>query len=192
MVSLYISTLINLLFVVIKIINGIRFGSAWFISVGIYYALLAFTRFSLLVNLRREHSIASEYRIYRNTGVFMLVLNTALIAMIAQMILTDARPEYPVNIIFINAAYSIFLIALAVNNVVKYRRFKSPILSAVKAIGFLASLVSILMFQTTLLEYFGENTEFIRRMDTVTGAGVAAVIIIIAVDMIRKGTKNGY
>ena len=122
----------------------------------------------------------------------MLVLNTALIAMIAQMILTDARPEYPVNIIFINAAYSIFLIALAVNNVVKYRRFKSPILSAVKAIGFLASLVSILMFQTTLLEYFGENTEFIRRMDTVTGAGVAAVIIIIAVDMIRKGTKNGY
>ena len=131
------------MFVVVKIINGIRLGSVWFISVGVYYAMLAITRFFLLWNIGRRQTGEAEYRIYRNTGFFMLVLNTALIAMIAQMILTDARPEYHVNIIFINAAYSVFLAVLAINNVIKYRRFSSPVLSAVKAIGFLASLVSM-------------------------------------------------
>lgn len=74
---------------------------------------------------------------------------------------------------------------------IKYRRYHSPVMSAVKAVQLAAALVSILALETAMLSQFGGNdTEGFRMiMSGCTGAGGCDINLGIAVYMIAQGTK---
>lgn len=73
---------------------------------------------------------------------------------------------------------------------VKYRKYKSPVLSAAKAIRFAAALVSMLSLETVMLMQFGSDGDSRRLLTALTGAGVCAVILGMSLYMIIHANKE--
>ena len=190
-VSLYRGFFINLLYIVLKLVSGIVYRSAWFIALAVYYILLAVMRFLLVRRLHIQDEIA-ELRCYRLCGIMLLIMNQALTGIVVFMVQQKKGFAYPGYLIYAMAAYSFYAVTVAVINIVKTRKQKSPILSAAKAINFVAALVSLLSLTTAMLSRFGgeANADFDRTMTAAVGGAVCTVVIGMAIYMIGRANKN--
>lgn len=194
--ALYAGFLINLLYAGIKMYSGIRYKSVWFITLAVYYALLAVMRFSLLhhVRLRKknEGGISAEWRRYRLCGIILLFMNWALAGIIILVVHQDRGFKYPGVLIYVMALYAFYAAITAAVNIVKFRRYGSPVLSAAKAVNLTAALVSVLALETAMLVQFGdaEDIRFRQIMMTATGIGESVIVLGMAVYMIVHATKS--
>lgn len=190
-ISLYVGFAVNLLYIVLKMASGVYYRSLWFVSLAVYYALLAVMRFSLLYGRRKADRIM-ELRRYRLCGAVLLLMNLALGGIVAFMVRHDRGYEYPGTLIYAMAAYSFYAVIIAVINVVKFRRHGSPILSAAKAINLVAAMVSILSLETAMLAQFGSDDDMLFRktMTGATGGGVCVIVLVMALFMIVKASKQ--
>lgn len=194
-VSLGIGFIINLLYIVMKMVSGIYYRSTWFIALAVYYTLLAVMRFLLLYRKRWPEGKARqelELRRYRSCGIVLLFMNIALAGIVTFMVHQNRGYEYPGTLIYAMAAYSFYAVIIATINVVKFRRHGSPILSAAKAISLVAALVSILSLETAMLAQFGgEDDPRVRKaMTGATGGGVCVIVLGMALFMIVKASKQ--
>lgn len=189
-ISLYVGFTVNLLYIVVKMTSGIYYRSLWFVSLAVYYTLLAIMRFSLLYR-RRKVDRTTELRRYRLCGAVLLLMNLALGGIVSFMVQQNRGYEYPGMLIYAMAAYSFYAVITAVVNVVKFRKHGSPILSAAKAISLVAAMVSILSLETAMLAQFGDKDDlfFRKAMTGAVGGGVCVIVLGMAVYMIVKSTK---
>ena len=90
------------------------------------------------------------------------------------------------------AAYTFTAFTMAIVNMVKYRRYKSPVYSAAKAVSFASAMVSMLTLETAMLTAFSETGQenFRQWMTGCSGAAVTLTIFILAVFMIVKSSKE--
>ena len=190
-VSLYQGFFVNLLYIVMKLISGIVYRSAWFIALAVYYILLAVMRF-LLVRRLNVQDEAAELKRYRLCGIMLLFMNQALTGIVVFMVHQNRGFDYPGLLIYGMAAYSFYAVTVAIINIVKARRQKSPILSAARAISLVAAMVSILSLETAMLARFGGDDDpmFRRAMTGATGGGVCTIVIGMALYMIWRANKN--
>ncbi len=190
-ISLYQGFFINLLYIVLKLVSGIYYRSMWFVALAVYYLLLAGMRF-LLVRRLHTQDASEELRRYRLCGVMLLFMNQALAGIVIFMVHQNRGFAYPGLLIYAMAAYAFYAVAIAIVQIVKTRKHQSPVLSAAKAINFVAALVSILSLTTAMLSQFGGegNAEFNRTMTGAVGGGVCTIVIGMAVYMIRRANKN--
>lgn len=189
--SLYQGLLINLLYVALKLGSGIYYRSIWFGSLAVYYLLLAVMRFSLLHHVRnRKDDVVSEWKRYRFCGIILLFMNQALAAIVVIVIKQNKGFEYAGFLIYAMALYAFYAVITSVINVVKFRKYGSPVMSAAKVINLTAALVSMLSLETAMLAQFGEDDVMFRQiMTSATGAGVCVIVLGMAVFMIAKSTK---
>ena len=91
------------------------------------------------------------------------------------------------------AAYTFTTFTVAIVNVVKYRKYNSPVFSASKAISLAAALVSMLTLESTMLTTFGDGTmtEITQKwMLGATGGAISVLIVATAIYMIVSGTRK--
>ena len=91
------------------------------------------------------------------------------------------------------ATYTFTALTMAIINVVKYKKYNSPVFSASKAISLAAALVSMLTLESTMLTAFRDETMTVAEQEWMLGAtgGVISVLIVeAAVYMIVTGTKK--
>ena len=190
-VSLYQGFFVNLLYIVMKLASGIVYRSLWFVALAVYYILLAVMRFLLVRRLNTQDE-ASELRRYRLCGIMLLFMNQALTGIVVFMVQQNRGFTYPGLLIYAMAAYSFYAVTIAIINIVKTRRHKSPILSAAKAINLVAAMVSILSLETAMLAQFGGNDDpkFRPIMTGATGGGVCTIVIGMAIYMICQANQN--
>ena len=188
---MYQGVLINLLYVALKFGSGIYYNSIWFVSLAGYYFLLALMRFSLLHYVRsRKRDKSSEWKRYRFCGIVLLVMNQALTAIVVIVVRQNKGFEYAGFLIYAMALYAFYAVITSVINVVKFRKYGSPIMSAAKAINLTAALVSMLSLETAMLAQFGgDDASFRQIMTSATGAGVCVIVLGMAFFMIAKSTK---
>lgn len=190
LINLCVSMAINFSFIFIKFVDGINNKSMWFISLSIYYFLLTIIKLFLLNNLIKNGD-KKEYIVYRNIGYFIMILNIALVIVIIQMVRVNVAIIPDRYIIYLTALYSFYLIISAIVNLIKYRKYNSPILSSVKVINLLTASVSILMLQTTLIATFGDgNFQYMKLMNTITGTIISLITVGVSLYMILKGQKQ--
>lgn len=185
-VSLYQGFFINLLYIAMKLFSGIYYSSIWFIALAVYYMMLAVMRLLLVrkVHIRDEEL---EIRRYRLCGIMLLLMNQALAGIVILMVHKSKGFVYPGPLIYGMAFYAFYAVITAAVNIVKTRRHKSPILSAVKAVNLVAAMVSILSLETAMLARFGgDDPVFRETMTSATGGGVCTVVIGMAVFMILR------
>lgn len=193
-ISLYQGLFINLLYIAIEMFFGIRYRSLWFISLAIYYMLLAVMRLMILrpgkVKTDRTPMENELYR-YRLCGIMLLMMNQVLAGIVTFMVYQNQGFNYPGVLIYLMALYSFYYVITAVINLVKFRKHGSPIMSAAKVINLVAAMVSMLSLETAMLAQFGgEDEEFRAVMTGATGGGVCTIVIGMAVFMIYKSTKQ--
>ena len=190
LINLCLSMIINFTFIFIKFIDGVNNKSLWFISLSIYYLLLTLVKLVLLSNLRKYNE-NKEFIIYRNVGYFIMLLNIVLVIMIIQMIRTNIAIIPKGYVIYATATYTFYLIISAIINVIKYKKYNSPMLSSIKIINLLTASVSILMLQTTMIATFGSNNfEYMKLMNTITGSAISVFTLGISTYMIIKSQKR--
>ena len=91
------------------------------------------------------------------------------------------------------AAYTFGTFAMAIVNVIKYRKYNSPVYSASKAISLTSASVSMLTLESTLLTVFGGDAVSLtmrRAMLGLTGGIISIFVITMAVYMITQGAKK--
>ena len=160
-ISIYQGMTANFLYVLFRIIVGIRYASVWFISMAVYYLVLAVLRLSLILNYRHK-SKAIELRGYRRTAWLLFLLNLPMGGMILLMVLTNSGYSYPGYVIYLSAMYTFYTMVTSVINLVRFRRLGSPILSAAKVLNFIAALMSILGLQTAMIAQFSADGDGFR------------------------------
>ena len=187
---------INLLYAGIKLYSGLRYRSVWFITLSVYYIFLAAMRIALVHFVGTHGSSggdkAAALRCYRLCGIFLLLLNTALVGIVILAVHNNSGFSYPGLLIYVMALYTFYAAITAVINVVKFRRYESPILSAAKVISLTAALVSVLSLETAMLAQFGgaDDPAFRQIMTASTGTGVSLTVLGMAGIMIVRSTKQ--
>ncbi len=183
-VSIYQGMTVNFLYVVFRIIAGIRYASVWFSSMAVYYLVLGGLRGYLII-CYRHRSPELESRCYRTTAWLLFLLNIPMGGMILLMVRTNSGFSYPGSIIYLSALYTFYAMTVSSINLVKFRRLGSPILSAAKVLNFIAAMMSVLGLQTAMISRFSENGESFRKMmNTITGGFVYGTVIVIAIYML--------
>lgn len=193
--SLYQGFLINLLYIVMKMVSGIYYRSTWFIALSIYYIFLAVMRFLLLWHVNKKtvgKDMYSEWHRYRLCGIVLLFMNQALAGIVVFIVYQNRGYDYPGALIYAMAAYTFYITIIAVLNLIKFRKHGSPILSAAKAINFVAAMVSMLSLTTAMLAQFGreDDPHFRPIMTGAVGGGVCVIVLSMAVFMIVRSTKQ--
>ena len=188
-VSIYQGMAVNFLYVLFRIVVGIRYASVWFISMAVYYLVLAVLRLSLILNYRHK-SKAIELRGYRRTAWLLFLLNLPMGGMILLMVLTNSGYSYPGFVIYLSAMYTFYTMVTSVINLVRFCRLGSPILSAAKVLNFIAALMSILGLQTAMIAQFStEGDGFRKMMNAITGGAIWLSVILTAVYMLYRSSK---
>lgn len=187
-VSLYSSLGINVFYTAVKMGMGIFYRSVWFITVSIYYLFLTVMRFLLLKNTRTETDLIDDLKRYRMCGILLLVMNIALSGMVVLVVFENKGYHYSGVLIYVMAAYTFYINSFAVVNLVKFRKYKSPVLSAAKVVNFAAALVSLFSLETAMIEQFGNDGRFRKQITAITGALVCILVLTAAVFMIISAT----
>ena len=190
-VSLYQGMSVNFLHVVFRTVVGIRYASAWFISMAVYYLALGGIRLGLVWSGLRGGA-DEEKRAYRRTGWLLLGLNIPMGGMIVQMVLMGAGYSYPGYVVYLSAMYTFYIAIRAVVDLVRFGRLGSPLLSAAKALNLVAAMMSVLGLQTAMLAQFSQEGEAFRcTMNAITGASVWSGAILTGAAMLRRSFREG-
>lgn len=189
--ALYQGFLINILYAGVKLFSGLLYHSVWFITLAVYYILLALMRASLLHYVRKDgKNMISGWKRYRLCGIILLFMNVALAGIVILAVHQNSGFEYPGMLIYVMALYAFYAMITAVRNVVKFRRYGNPVMSAAKVINLTAALVSMLSLETAMLTQFGaaDDPMFRKIMTASTGAGISVIVLGMAVFMIVRST----
>lgn len=191
-ISLYTSLAINLVYSVFKLVSGIYYSSLWIGAFAVYYILLSVIRFVLLHHMERKKDAGTieEYRSYRISAVLMMFINMTLSGIVLNMILQNKSAVYSDVFVITSAAYTFYILTVSLIDLVKYRKYKSPVMSAAKAIRFAQALVSLLSLEASMLVQFGEDEAYRRVMIALTGAGVCIIVMSMSIYMIVRSTKE--
>lgn len=187
-VGIYQGMTVNLVYGIFRAVIGVIYSSVWLISTAAYFLVLGFIRMGLAVSKRKN---GDEHKAYRRTAWLLLLLDIPLGGMILLMIRTETGIVYPGYTIYAAAAYTFYMLTLAIINVVKFKKLGSPLLSAAKALNLVSALVSILGLQNALISMFSANAaEYRQLMNTLTGTGLYIAVIVISLYMLSKRRPN--
>jgi hypothetical protein len=195
-VSLYGTFAYNALYGIFQIWLGLRHGTFWFLSLGAYYICLAVMRLVLLLHTGRYapgERMRTELKKYRATGWVFLIMNLALALIVFFMVYWNRTFEHHMITAIAMAAYTFLSFTLAILNVIKYKKYQSPVFSAAKAISFASACVSMLTLTSTMLTTFhdGSMDAFAQKlMLGCVGTAVVAIVTYIAIYMIVHSTKK--
>ena len=194
-VSLYRSLAINLLYVAVNVISAVVFHTHWFALFAAYYAILVMMRFLLIRYLGKNRigtSRLGELRCARLCACILLTVNLALSGAVLMMVYFHRGFDYQGIFIYVMAIYAFYMMVTAVIDMVRYRRYGSPIMSMSKVIKMAAALMSMLSLETAMFSQFGAEMpmENQRTMIMATGAGIAVIVVAMAIYMIVRTTKE--
>ncbi len=194
-VSLYGTFIWNIAYAALQFGLGCYHASSWYYSMAGYYILLAALRFSLGGYTRKYSAgeqMQTELKKYRFCGWVFLVINTAISAMMFLMISQGRNYGHHAITVIAMAAYTFTTFTFAIINIIKFRKYKSPVYSASKAISLSAACVSMLTLEDTMLITFSDGAvePLMRKMFLVLSGGAVSVFIIaMAIYMIVRANK---
>lgn len=191
-ISLLTSLAINLLYSAFKLVSGIYYASLWIEAIAVYYILLSVIRFVLLnhMNRKKNAGMIEEFRSYRVSAILMLFINLTLTGIVLNMILGDKTPAISDVFVITNATYTFYVLTVSVIDLIKYRKYKSPVMSASKAIRFAQALVSLLSLEASMLSQFGDDETLRAIMLSLSGAVVCIIVLTMSVYMIVRANKE--
>ena len=151
----------------------------------------------LLVRYTHRHgfgeNLTAEWRRYRLCGVILVIMNLALAGMVILAVDQNEGFKYAGVLIYVMALYTFYIMIMAVVNVVRYRKYHSPVISAARKVSLAAALVSMLSLETAMLSQFDtESTSpyFRQFMTGSTGAGICTIIVGMGIFMMIHSTRR--
>ena len=195
-ITLLCSLLWNMAYAVFQLWLGIKNSTFWYYSLAGYYFCLALMRVFLSGHTRKftaGERMLEELKKYRLCGWIFLAMNMTLAVMMIFMIYRNKTFLHDQITTIAMAAYTFTTFTVAIVNIVRYRKYNSPVYSASKAISLAAACVSMITLTSTMLTTFNDGTMDMmsrRLMLSSVGGAVFVFIIVMAIYMIAQSTKK--
>ena len=182
-INLFSGTIFNMIYGVFKFIIGLIYTSLWSGATGLYYLILGLMKLILSKHIIKKTDEKKQLIQYRNTGIFMFLLNSIMVVMIILMLKHNQSVEYPGFIIFAQAAYTFYILTFAIINAIKYRKDHSPLIMASKAINLVGAIMSMFILQIAMVNEFG-NMNDLKILNILSGSVTSIATICVAIYML--------
>ena len=194
-VTLHRSLIINSIYVVTNAISGIVYHTYWFVIFAVYYAIMAGMWYLLMCYINKYEigqNHLEELKCARRCVYILITINLTLSGIVLMMVYHNRGFNYQGMLIYMMALYTFYTTGTTIRDIVKYRKYNSPIMSISKIINLTAALFSMLFLETAMFAQFGNDTslEVQKVMIMATGAGISMIVVIISVYMIIKTTAE--
>lgn len=193
----YGSLALNVIMTLAKGASGWISGSWWPITFSAYYMILCIARFVLIKSSRKlarlenaDEREKQEWKAYRVCGGLLLTMTVVLFGVVVLIVKDGNRFTYYGFLIFAVALWDFYCLTTAIIYMIRNRKRHSPIIVAIKTIGFASALVSILSLQTAMFASFGGGYAFQNMMNLVTGSAVSLTLLATGLIMLIKSTKK--
>lgn len=192
------SFLVNLFYAVSNGVYGWFHHSPWLGTLAAYYLFLSIMRFGIVwygwkvpgTEADKGQKLR-EWKLYRKTGILLLLITIVLAGAVVLLVHNKGGMSYPGTLVLAVAAYTFYKIIISVFHMLKARRLQSPLLVAVRNIGYADALVSMLSLQTAMLASFGNSGELNPQWTNgMTGAVVCLIVSLIGIYMIISGRNR--
>jgi hypothetical protein len=143
-----------------------------------------------------KHPIGSdrmgELKRARLCAYILMTVNLVLSGAVLMMVFFNRGFHYQGILIYVIALYTFYITTTAIIDMVRYRKYKSPVMSITKVINLAAALFSMLFLETAMFAQFGADTaeETKRIMIMLTGAGISVAMVSMAIYMIVQTSKE--
>lgn len=183
----------TVLFALYNGVLGLYHASPWHGSICVYYLLLSALRGALLDGERRRRQGSAAPRSGRGrsylTAAMMLLMNAALAAPVALMVLDARRVQTGMIPAIATAAYTTYKITAAAVRL--KRKAPSVFLRQLNLLGFVDALVSILVLQNTLITVVdGGIREEMFLLSAITSGVIYLLILVLSLLWLIRGAKE--
>lgn len=185
----------NLLYAVMQLVLGICYRSIWSGALAVYYALLAMMRLQLLKPGKGnpcEESVLSELRQYRLCGSILLGMTPVFASILILVVHKNSGTRYPGFSVVIMEVYTACMVLLSASNLVRFRKYNRPAMSAAKIVSLIAALMSVLSLTTALAGRTGnlESDSVRQGVIGTVGGTVCVTVLCIAVYMVAHASRQ--
>ena len=193
---LYRGAVINLCFALYKMIMGIVLSSGWLMSVAGYYGILTVLKYFVIrqdiQNIRYKNcqNQAAQWRMYRNTGYMMLLLNIGLVSIMGYVLFGNRSFSYPGFLIYAMAVFTFYRITAAIVRFLKDRKKAEPVFGAARMIDISFAVIAVFVLQTAMFSSFSPDMD-VRLPNFITGISATLIVTGIAISMVITGVRNG-
>ncbi len=193
--SLACSLVLNMAYMLMQLVLGIYHHTSWYYAMAVYYFLLGSIRFFLLRYLyshKITEDILMQWYMYRLCAILLTVMNLSLTAIIFYIAIQDRQFRHHQITTIAMAAYTFTAFTFAIINVVRYRKYRSPVFSAAKLASFVSAMVSMLTLESAMLTAFADGTPdpFLQYLPLITGVSITCTVLCISARMMWISTKN--
>lgn len=177
---------VNFAYAVGNCVVGLVWQSWWFIAVGVYYAILSVSRFSVLQVRRRARGDRElEQFAKRITGILFVFLSVSLVGIVILSAMDSRGTKFHEIIMITIAVYAFSKVTFAVIGLVKSKKTRSPVTKTLRDISFAETVVSIFSLQRSMLVTFpGLSVGEIRIFNILTGSGVCLLVLLLGINLI--------
>ena len=118
-----LSFILNISFAVIQGVLAIMSRSIWYGALATYYIIISCIRGGLVGISRKrnkqEYSLEKQIKSYRNCGIYLMLLNLALIPAIVQMVVVNQSFKYVGIMIYVMATFTFYKLGISIYNFIK-------------------------------------------------------------------------
>ncbi|MGM9941415.1 MAG: hypothetical protein ACI32N_05430 [Bulleidia sp.] len=185
----------NLLYAAMQLVLAIFYRSIWSGALAVYYAMLAVMRVQLLKPMKHntvEKKMLSELRRYRCCGIILLCMTPLFATILILVVHKNGGTQYPGFTILIMEIYTVCLVVSSISNLVKFRKYKRPAMSAAKVVCLTAALMSVLFLATALVDKLGRHGSdcFKQGLVGTVGGSVCVIVLTMAIHMAVQSSKQ--
>lgn len=188
------SFLLNASLCTIELIIAIADKSLWFLALFFFYLILALMKFSAVSrNMKTDNSDKEIKVTFISTGILLILLDIAL-SFVTAITLAQKHIQKHSEIVMIAIATYVFLkiTMIVIRDFVKDKYAAYPAITAIKAINWTETAVSVFTMQRSMLVTFssenGSTAELL--MNIITSTAVSMLIVALGILMIRKGIRH--
>lgn len=183
------SFLLNITYVVFLGVLGIMSKSAWYISITVYYLILALMKGNVFHSKKKHNTELKKAKAYRYCGIMFIISTLALSGIIVLIYTSNMYFEYAGLLIYAAAAFVFYKLGLAIYNIFKARKQDNLYIQSIRNINMVSATVSLLVLQVAMFQAFSpENNTSVAN--GLTGALVSAIILGLGIFMIVKANKK--
>ena len=151
-------------------------------------------RFSLLYyshSNKAGENLISELKRFKFCGALLLLMNTALTSLTFYHTIENRDFRHKGATAIALGLFTLSLFALSIINIIKYKKFNSPVLFAAKLISFVSALVSMLSLETAVISRYAStlSDKWQKIITGISAFTVLAIIAYIGAFMVVRGNK---
>lgn len=185
----------NLLYATMQLVLAIVYRSVWSGALAVYYAMLAVMRVQLLKPMKHdseEERMLSELRRYQICGIILLCMTPLFATILILAVHKGGSKQYPSLVIFVMEIYTVCLVVSSISNLIKFRKYKRPAMSAAKIVCMTAALMSVLSLATALVDKLGRHGSdyFKQGLVGTAGGAVCVIVLAMAIHMVVQSSKQ--